>query len=265
MLKRRNCRYPIYKMGLYVFLTLTVSLKLQAQDATGNSFRVSDMPCRDSVIKTVNQAITIIQRDYYRRNEIDWSELDNIVKERLNNLSSCDEGSDILSWYFGRLNEKHSFIMPAPKASEYTGKPLIIPATNEVVKPSLRSLMGTLRYEVLPDKTGYLTLPWLSSTDPEVCTRYIDSVHSVIATLDQQGVQKWIIDLRTNTGGNCWPMLAGIGPLLGEGVCGYFVFPDSRKPWVYKNGAAYHGNNKIAQAAGEGYKLGNPPQRCSDY
>ena len=35
-----------------------------------------------------------------------------------------------------------------------------------------------------------------------------------------------MIDLRPNTGDNCWPMLAGIGPLLGEGVCGYFTDRD---------------------------------------
>ena len=35
----------------------------------------------------------------------------------------------------------------------------------------------------------------------------------------------WIVDLRGNGGGNMWPMLAGIGPILGEGIAGYFIDP----------------------------------------
>ena len=31
--------------------------------------------------------------------------------------------------------------------------------------------------------------------------------------------------LRGNGGGNMWPMIAGVGPLLGEGPLGYFIGP----------------------------------------
>jgi len=49
----------------------------------------------------------------------------------------------------------------------------------------------------------------------------------------------WIVDLRGNTGGNMWPMLAGIGPVLGEGEVGAFLDSDGAKlKWVYKEGKA---------------------------
>ena len=54
-------------------------------------------------------------------------------------------------------------------------------------------------------------------------------------------VDTFVIDLRNNTGGNCWPMLAGLGPLLGNGVHGYFVSPKETIPIGYKDGASMQG------------------------
>ncbi len=46
----------------------------------------------------------------------------------------------------------------------------------------------------------------------------------------------WMVDLRGNTGGNMWSMLAALSPLLGSGELGYFVGADgSRRPWKLKD------------------------------
>jgi hypothetical protein len=34
-----------------------------------------------------------------------------------------------------------------------------------------------------------------------------------------------VVDLRSNSGGNMWPMIAGIGPVVGEGHLGAFSAP----------------------------------------
>ena len=220
--------------------------------------------CRDSIARIVNQAMTIIKRDYYRREEIDWNTVSASVSERLQKMESCEDASVILSSCFSQLSEKHSFLMPATKASEYSGAAPEKTVTElKPEKPSLNRLVGKIMVAKENEDIGYITVPWISSTDPEVCTRLADSLQSIIEGLDQAGVSKWIIDLRANTGGNCWPMIAGMGPLLGEGVCGYFVFPDKRKPWVYKEGAAMHDENVIAKTSGSGYKLKTPVKRIA--
>ena len=43
--------------------------------------------------------------------------------------------------------------------------------------------------------------------------------------LEHQGARAWIIDLRRCDGGNMWPLLAGLVPLLGLGRYGSFVDP----------------------------------------
>jgi C-terminal processing protease CtpA/Prc len=115
--------------------------------------------------------------------------------------------------------------------------------------------MGSLKTELISDKgIAYLDLPWVSTTDPAICTKIADSIQGVIASLDEKGINKWIIDLRNNRGGNCWPMLAGIGPLLGEGICGYFITEVEKVPISYKNGAAMHGRYKRCQVSQKPYK-----------
>jgi C-terminal processing protease CtpA/Prc len=109
--------------------------------------------------------------------------------------------------------------------------------------PALTDLVGEIKGEILHDSIAYLTIPWVSTTDSLICMRIADSLQQLISRLDSPGISKWIIDLRNNSGGNCWPMLAGIGPLLGEGVCGYFVSDREKIPIVYRDGAAFQGRH----------------------
>ncbi len=95
----------------------------------------------------------------------------------------------------------------------------------------------------LPDHGGDGTLP-----DGRV---YPDVVQGLIAELHAAGAAKWIVDLRLNEGGNMYPMLAGIGPLAGEGVLGAFERDDTSWPWAYEGGAASvdgHVNSRVTGA-----------------
>lgn len=95
----------------------------------------------------------------------------------------------------------------------------------------------------LPDHGGDGTLP-----DGRL---YQDVVRDLIAQLHAAGATRWIVDLRLNEGGNMYPMLAGIGPLAGEGILGAFVKDDVSWPWAYKAGEASvdgHVNTRVTGA-----------------
>ena len=118
--------------------------------------------------------------------------------------------------------------------------------------------MGEIKGEWLSDSIAYLTIPWVSTTDSLICEAIADSLQALIARLDTRKISRWIIDLRKNSGGNCWPMLAGIGPLLGEGVCGYFVASEQKIPIAYRNGAALQGRHVLCRVSKEGYRTQCP-------
>jgi hypothetical protein len=63
-----------------------------------------------------------------------------------------------------------------------------------------------------------------------------DSLHDAVRALQEGGACAWIVDLRANGGGNMWPMLAGIGPLLGDTIVGSFGGRPSSPRWYYKDG-----------------------------
>jgi C-terminal processing protease CtpA/Prc len=69
---------------------------------------------------------------------------------------------------------------------------------------------------------------------------YAESIQAQIRAADRADLAGWIVDLRGNTGGNMWPMIAGLGPLLGEGAAGYFTSISGRETaWGYAAGSSW--------------------------
>lgn len=69
--------------------------------------------------------------------------------------------------------------------------------------------------------------------------RYAEVVQQHIRLLEQvYSVNKWIVDLRLNEGGNMWPMLAGVGPLLGKNAGTNSIAADGQilHRWRYTQG-----------------------------
>ena len=67
-------------------------------------------------------------------------------------------------------------------------------------------------------------------------------IQRAIMAADTADVIGWMIDVRGNRGRNMWPMVAGVGPLLGEGVTGYFIDPTGvESAWEYRDGASWDG------------------------
>lgn len=97
--------------------------------------------------------------------------------------------------------------------------------------------------ELVDDVIGYVHVPQWAG--PSVALA--DSLQSALASLDQRGACGWIVDLRANNGGNMWPMLAGIGPLLDDTIVGAFGITRDADRWFYKSGVAgmLHPNGKL--------------------
>ena len=93
------------------------------------------------------------------------------------------------------------------------------------------------RGQRLASGIGYLDLPSHTGTSEQNAT-YAVTVQNIIREVDTHPICGWVVDLRRNTGGHLWPMLAGVGPIVGEGTCIYFVYPDKRTAGSYRKGQA---------------------------
>jgi carboxyl-terminal processing protease len=194
--------------------------------------------CLQLAGKRLHEAFALMQKHYYKKDAVNWDSLFMVAKTRLTASGTCEDAYETVNWCFRQISEMHSFIMPAASAAVYTNDTVVLNTP-----PKLSRLVGELRGELLNDRSiAYLNIPWISTSDDVICRRIADSIQGLIETLDKKGAEKWIVDLRQNSGGNCWPMLAGLGPLLGDGICGYFVTDDTKLPIIYREGAAMQGS-----------------------
>jgi carboxyl-terminal processing protease len=88
----------------------------------------------------------------------------------------------------------------------------------------------------IADTYVYLDIHGCQALDSVSCKLYADSLASLVSSLYWSGQNGWVIDLRSNHGGNMYPTLAGLSALLGEGILGYDIYPNGhQKAWyVFK-------------------------------
>ena len=111
----------------------------------------------------------------------------------------------------------------------------------------------------LPGRIGYIRVPGITFGDQ-------DSVNARIIRQAMEVVQKggqlrgWIVDLRLNGGGTMFPMLAGLGALLGDSLeIGSFIHPDAgyKDAWTLRQGEVFVGEYQVTDY-GLWQKLGVP-------
>ena len=94
-------------------------------------------------------------------------------------------------------------------------------------------------------------------------TAFARQIQDAIAAADRDDLIGWIVDLRSNGGGNMWPMIAGVGPLLGDGPLGYFINPlGTETPWEYRDGSSFSGGFPVTTVTPP-YRLRRPQPRVA--
>ena len=115
--------------------------------------------------------------------------------------------------------------------------------TGFVITPPTRACGVTgAATPTVPATIGYVRVPGFSGIGAGA-TAFANGLQRAIMAADRDGVIGWIVDVRGNRGGNMWPMVAGVGPLIGEGVIGYFIDPvGAESVREYRDGASWdHG------------------------
>jgi hypothetical protein len=210
-------------------------------EAWFDHFELTELP-HDETLSTLasnylNEAMAIIEKHALYSDSVDLSLIRKTAMRIAGNASTTADCYPAVSYMISKLGDRHSSLIVPQRVqlSSSTDKSLI----------TIRQPKGQL----LDGNVGYIMLPSFSSSNTELMKDFADSLQQIIASLDAAQPKGWIVDLRQNGGGNCWPMLAGIGPLLGNGECGYFVNKDnSRAAWYYKNGEAGYNQQPVVKA-----------------
>lgn len=192
--------------------------------------------------KYMNDAFDIIEENSIKRYQINWSEL---RTECTNSAKDAQIPKDTylsIKCALFRLNDNHSILIP-PGQSSVTGM-----ATETYLPPP--------DAKMIQNRFGYIRVPGYSGSQQNL---FGSDMQKQIRTIDSKHPCGWIVDLRGNGGGNMWPMLIGIGPILGEGIAGSFIAVNgNQEKWAYQDGKGLINGIAVAEVTGQPYSLTNP-------
>jgi carboxyl-terminal processing protease len=100
----------------------------------------------------------------------------------------------------------------------------------------------------VPERIGYVKVDGCPCEGPSA-DAYSEALQSAIRMADRPGLVGWIVDLRADGGGNMWPMITGLGPILGEGIMGWIVYNNRQYEREYRGGAAVSFGDVFARVA----------------
>lgn len=207
-----------------------------------NSTQTSVVPgdYLDEVFKT-------IEEHSIRRDSVDFKEIKRKAYAKLKDVESIYDCHSIVRIILQDLGDSHSSFMPKELVEKW-----------QTTSKTSYSEIITFNCKLLNQNIGYIYMKGFGSGDSKSIQQYADSLQNQIKSIDNENIIGWILDLRENTGGNCWPMLAGLGPLLGNGICGYFIDNKQKKSsWFYNDGESGINTNPITRLSVPHYELIN--------
>ena len=173
----------------------------------------------------VNRALDILERYSLHRNEIDWPSFRDAALADADTATTIEDTYPALRRAVKRLGDGHSSFVTAAEMEAHDREFALNPPA-----PAGQRLGNPI---------GYLQMPSFGGTQATQAAQFAQKTQDLIKSIDGHDLAGWIVDLRGNGGGNMWPMFAGLGPVLGEGTLGAFVFPDGRQQrWFYRDGLA---------------------------
>ena len=191
----------------------------------------------------LNSALDIMQNNSINRYSIDWPTFRENTFNHAGNVQTIKETYFAIIYAIKNIGDHHSFFMEPPHGNILSKSLQTENYNNFNSAQATNELLG-LR---LRNNIGFLRIPEFSGTGT-IANNFANEIQNIIKEIDTSEIKGWVIDLRGNRGGNMWPMLAGVGPILGNGLAGKFIDPDSNVyNWHYQDGKSIGDNQTISE------------------
>ena len=197
--------------------------------------RAERKPPSPAVRNYLEEVVRILQANFINRAAINWVVFKQNLLAKASGANTLEQAYPAVVSAIVALGDKHSMFAPARLVKE--------------AKLPTAKLPPLYPDEPVPGDIGYIRIPWVVGSQ-EKLDAYIAHVQAQIKERDKPALKGWLVDLRGNMGGNMWPMLVGVGPVLGEDTVGYFFDSNTTKTaWRYEKGQALADGDIEAETA----------------
>ncbi len=169
---------------------------------------------------------------------IDWEKVNTKFIELTGEKETADELKEGLQYLINSLGDKHAAIRSPKDGSiivSYRGEVKSNDSRDsEFVNTVINDVTSKFSYQLLDNDIGYLKIVGIGRGNVK---EQADFIRDGLKDLEAKGVDKWIVDLRFNGGGNMAPMLSGLAPLVGEGfIAGAINNRNEIREFIIENG-----------------------------
>ncbi|MFB7600462.1 S41 family peptidase [Streptomyces sp. NPDC056160] len=193
----------------------------------------------------VSKALDIMEEHSLRRHQIDWADLRSRTFSQARGARKPADTYRAIESALTALGDRHSTFWDPEQAEQTLG------ATAAPFEPP--------QGRSLKNGVGYLALTAVDGSR-KTYDAYVRQGRDAVAEAGGAEACGWVVDLRQETGGGMWPVLAVAGPILGDGTVGMSVDAEGRKfVWSIRNGAPYLDGKTQGWSASRPLGTGRPP------
>jgi len=197
----------------------------------------------------VDGAIDLMRDSSYYSSRVDWTAVRAAAHAEAAGSTTYAATYPAILTALAALGDRHSSLQPpAPGASADRAGVTAHPAD---------SLDG----ELLGGRYGYVRVPTFAPTSRsyQLASAFADTLQGLVRAVDGGAPCGWVVDLRHSLGDSVWPMLTGIGPILGAGssLGSFLDAKGTILTWWYDAGAS--GLTNEFGVSGEAMKVSSAP------
>jgi carboxyl-terminal processing protease len=208
----------------------------------------------DSVQSYLNKSLLIIEKNALNSGNVNWKELRENVYNKASGAKRYEDILPIYSYIFEQIDDHHGSLKYKDKTYSWN--------KNEVIKVNNTIKLATKKYvsvrsEKMGREIGYILIPGNNDFRGQHMDSISRAIKNAIAKINDKHIKGWIIDLRVNTGGNMYPMIAGLSEFIGDGRVGGFLTPSNQPDgdWIIKEGTFYVDSVSVTPLKYEGYPI----------
>lgn len=208
----------------------------------------------DSVKSYLDKSLLLIEANSLNSEKVNWKELRKNVYSKASGAKRYEDILAIYPYIFEQIDDHHGSLKYKDKTYSWNKSDGI--KINNTIKAATKKY-SSVRSEKIGREVGYVLIPGNNDFRGQHMDSISRDIQNAIAKINDKHIKGWIIDLRINTGGNMYPMIAGLTEFLGEGRVGGFV-TSTHQPdgdWIIKDGAFYVDSVKVTPVKYQGYPI----------